>query len=109
MTNGDSIGSTLETLRLTQKKLLMIDESQLDSDARIKLADNLDDCSSNIMKLEAADLANLNEEFKRNEPEMIQASTKLQSDLETLNKSIEVVNAVSSALEVISKGVALLV
>ncbi len=92
MTDKKSIEIVLFTLRSATKKLHEIDADQLGRDAKNKLTNILDNCTTAALKLESVDLLNLADAFKKREPELIAASEKLQGDLKGLEDFIRMQN-----------------
>ena len=106
--NGADLQSAISDLRKTKLKLLALDEEQLTDEQRNELADILSACNSAIRQLEDADLANLSAAFAEQEQDLIVATSELANDLDDLNRAVDILSTVSSALGTITGIVALL-
>ncbi len=95
--------SMLSILREVETALHEVDEEQLDQKGKNILAEAINSFSTTTMQVEIAELSNLSDEFKKNEPELIAASSKLKSDLGDLKDARTVVSGITKALSVITK------
>jgi hypothetical protein len=102
-TNVMDLATEIADLEAVELKLLRIDADELDKTGKKQLADKLHECSTNLMKLRNADLANLSESFKSREPELRSAAGKLKDDLRELGDAVEIINTVSAAMETITE------
>ena len=100
--------ATVADLEAIKSKLNEIDADPLNGTKKLELADNLNDVSVAILKLTEAELSALNEEFKQQAPQLQQAAADLKHDLDDLQNSIQVINAVSAGLGVVTQAVSLL-
>ena len=100
--------ATVADLEVIKSKLNEIDAGPLTGTKKLELADNLNDVSVAILKLTQADLSDLNEEFQQQAPQLQQAAADLKQDLDDLQNSIQVTNAVSAGLGVVTQAVNLL-
>lgn len=101
-TAAENANSSLQALRALELKLLAIDPSDLDDAAKSKLADDLNSCTLNINKLQAADFNNLNAEFEAQSTALEAAASKLNSDANGLNNAVDIVNTVSTGLDTVT-------
>jgi hypothetical protein len=110
---NDTIAPDLATLiaqlEAFELRLMEIDADELSRDQRNQLAQQLDDCYTDLMKLRNADLANLAEAFKLREPELFRAAARLERDLHGLEGAAEIIDTVSLAMGTITEIVKLLV
>jgi len=66
-------------------------------------ASNLQRVSLAITKLEAAKLKALSDEFKKREPELRKAASKLEADLSQLQDAVQIIRVASKGLKVIAE------
>jgi hypothetical protein len=95
-------------LEAVELRLLAIDADELDDPKRNELADELHECSTNLLRLRNADLRNLSEPFKGREPELQAATSRLKNDLQGLENAVEVIDTVSAAMGTITEIVKLI-
>lgn len=102
MSNANKIDldSIITKFRNIKKKLLKIDEEELNQKEKNLLADWIQKCDMAIRKLEKADLQNLADEFKAREPELRKAVVKLEDDMKELDDAVAIIDTVSTGLEV---------
>ena len=100
--------ATVTDLEAIKTKLNEIDQATLSGTGKLKLADDLNDVSVAILKLNAAELSDLNEEFKQQAPQLQKAAADLKQNLDGLQSSIDIVNTVAAGLGVVMQGVNLL-
>ena len=101
----------LDSLREVRKKLYSISESELNSmslEDQIKYGDSLRQTGRAILKLEAAKLKEVNNQFKARELELKNATVKLEKDINELKNWVEVVRVASKALNLIGEIINLL-
>ena len=109
--NGNTIrdlNTEIAALEATELKLSAIDADELDDAKKNKLADDLHECATNLLKLRNADLRNLSEAFKQKEPELRSATSRLKNDLQNLEDAVEIIDTVSAAMGTITEIVALI-
>jgi chromosomal replication initiation ATPase DnaA len=107
-TSAPDLASLIAQLEAVELQLMEIDADELSRDERNQLAEQLDDCSTNLMRLRNADLANLAEAFKLREPELFRAAARLERDLRELEGAAEIIDTVSLAMDTITDIVKLL-
>jgi hypothetical protein len=104
----DDIGATIEHLEALELKLRAIDEEDLDDADKNKLAEDLNECSANLMALRNATLASLTVEFRAKEGALRTAAAALEGAVGQIEKAVEVINTVAAGLKPISRIVSLL-
>jgi hypothetical protein len=102
---------TLDSLRVVRRKLYAIPESDLNAmslEDQAKYGDSLHKVALALLKLEAAKLKEVNDEFKKREDELKNATAKLESDATSLSDAVKIIRIISGGIELITKIVALL-
>lgn len=100
-TNQATIGS----LRSVRRKLYSIPESDLDAmsqEGQVKYGDSLHQCGLAILKLEAAQLKVINDEFKTKEQELKKAAMDMENDLAELTDATKVIRVVSEGIALVT-------
>ena len=102
-TSAPDLATLIAQLEAVELQLMEIDAGELSRDERNQLAEQLDACSTNLMRLRNADLANLAEAFKLREPELLRAAAQLERDLRGLEGAAEIIETVSLAMGTITE------
>lgn len=103
--------ATLDSLRLTRRKLYSIPESELGAMSlqdQVNYGDNLLNTNLAILKLETAMLKGVNEEFKAREDDLKSAAASLESDLAELSDSVQMIRCASEGLILVTNIIKLL-
>ena len=107
-TRTPDLTASIAQLEAVELQLLEIDADELSRDERNHLAEQLDECSTNLMRLRNADLANLTESFKLRESELRRATAQMEHDLRDLEDAAEIIETVSLAMGTITEIVRLI-
>lgn len=102
---------TLDSLRATRRKLYAIPESELSAmslDDQVKYGDSLHKNGLAILKLEAARLKGVNDQFKEKEEDLKDAAAKLESDTAALTDAVKVVRVASEGIGLVTNIIKLL-
>ena len=103
--------TTLDALRAVRLQLYAIPGATVSAMApadQIKYGDNLQQLGTDILKLEATQMQQVNQAFVQQAPALQNASTKLQNDVSALTDSVKVIQTVNSGLGLITNIVGLL-
>jgi len=95
-------------LQAAQDKLLLIDPNTLDDDAHATWSNEIFQLSRAINALRNVLLEQLSAEFAAELPDIEDATKDLADELQELENAVDVINAVASALGVITSIVTLL-
>ena len=109
--NADLYQETLDSLRATRRKLYAIPESDLDAmspDDQVEYGDTLHQYGLAILDLEAAELKEVNDQFKEKEEELKNAAAKLESDTAELTDSVKTIRVASEGIGLITNIIKLL-
>jgi hypothetical protein len=102
---------TLDSLRVIRRKLYAIPETELSAmslDDQVKYGDILHKNGLAILKLEAAKLKGVNDQFKAREKELNAASAKLESDAAALVDAVKMIRVISDGIKLVTNIVTLL-
>lgn len=102
---------TLDSLRATRRKLYAIPESELNAmslDDQVKYGDSLHQNGLAILKLEAAKLKGVNDQFKAKEEELKNAAARLESDTAALADAVKFIRVASEGINLVTNIVKLL-
>lgn len=102
---------TLDSLRANRRKLYGIPESELSAmslDDQVKYGDSLHQNGLAILKLEAARLKGVNDQFKEKEEDLKNAAAKLESDTAALTGTVTVIRVVSEGISLVTNIIKLL-
>ena len=97
---------TLDALRRVRRQLFSIPESELSAlslDDQVCYGDALFQTTTAISKLELLKLKNVNQKFKAEEQNLKSAAAKLESDLNALTFTTDVVRAASEGIGLVTK------
>ena len=103
--------ATLDSLRVVRRKLFSIPDSELNAmslEDQVKYGDSLHQTSLAILKLEAAKLRGVNDDFKAREEELKTAAANLEKDAAALEDAVKVVRVVSDGLRLVTNVIGLL-
>jgi hypothetical protein len=106
----DGLGSSIEGLQVARQKLAAIEGKkweELEIDGQKAHAHALQKVNMVLKRLEAAKPEGLSSEFKKQEPALQAAVTKLKADLKGVDDPAKVVRVVSGVIDSIAKIAAL--
>ena len=106
--SAPDLATLITQLEAVELQLMEIDADELSREEKNRLAELLDECSTNLMRLRNADLANLADAFKLREPELFSAAGRLEQDLRELEGAAEIIDTVSLAMDTLTEIVKLL-
>ena len=107
----DTNQATIGSLRSVRRELYSIPEPELDAmsqEDQVKYGDSLHKCGLAILKLEAAQLKLINDEFKAKEQELNKAAADMENDLAGLTDATKVIGVVSEGITLVTNIVKLL-
>ena len=102
-----SLDSLQDNLQATRRKLLQIDPDTLDDEQHKKWSDQIFQVSVAISTVRNALLGAISAEFDAELPSIAKATGKLTDDLSNLQTSVDIINAIGSALAIIASIAAL--
>ncbi len=109
--DADINKSTIDSLRNVQLKLFSISESELDAmgqEKQVEYGDRIHQNDLAILKLEAAKLKQVNDEFKNREQELKKAAGDIEKDLAQLTDAVKIVKVVSEGMSLVTDIIKLL-
>ncbi|NHN77863.1 hypothetical protein HA520_11315 [Azotobacter chroococcum] len=101
----------LDSLRVVRRKLYAIPESELGAmslDDQVKYGDSLHQTGLAILKLEAAKLKGVNDQFKEKEEGLKDAAVRLESDASALADAVKIIRVISDGIKLVTNIVTLL-
>ena len=102
---------TLDSLRVTRRRLYAIPESELNAmslDDQVKYGDTLHQTGLAILKLEAAKLKGVNDKFKEKEKELTTAAAKIESDTAVLTDIVKFIRVANEGIGLVTNIIKLL-
>ena len=109
--NQNKSQATLDSLRITRRKLYSIPESELNAmslEDQVKYGDSLHQTGLAILNLETAKLKGVNDKFKQKEEKLKKATAALEGDLASLTDAVKMVRVASEGLTLVSNIIKLL-
>ena len=86
----------LESMRATESKLLSINPDDLNAEQRNELADQLGTCNAVIREIEEQELSQIAEQFSESEEALVEAVSRVESDLSGIQSAVETVATVAA-------------
>jgi hypothetical protein len=84
------------------------DLDKLDPASQEQWANEVRTVQIQINKLTTAKLVTLSDKFKKREMELVEATTKLEKDLQSLKNAVQIINVVSGGLKLVTNIVKLI-